>query len=238
MKTIIIDYALPELSERDREQLDRLRTLEAAERRRTFGNGGNPSATENVGEEADSGWRSRILDTLPAVQVLRIGVRRCNFLDRGHYYQCWQEGKEWYLAATGAELEAEAPDSKAAHLRNMVHYRAEILAALDRKGDGGRTVYVCERTLIPYAHLYAYDKEPELALVPEGAVWEEAYLPPEWSDLGATEPAGAGGMAEQMPVDLFDLLIDATRKLNRGILPSVPDFFPHERRYWTVKTSG
>jgi len=238
MKTITVDFALPELNAEQQEQLERLATLEAAERRRGV-DGTDMAESAEEGAGAAPHWRSEILATLPAVEVLRFVVNKCSYLDRAHYFTLWKEGREWYLAATGVETDESPPDTNAAYLRSFVYRRAEILAALERKGDGsGMTAYVCERTTIPYADYLAYMEGEEIPLVGDGAVWEESYLLPEWTSLGENDPAGAGGMAENLPVELFDLLEDATHSLNRGVLPTVPSFFAQTRQPWSVRKTG
>lgn len=237
METITIDFALPELSAKDREQLERLATLEAAERRKGV-DGADMAASAEKGAEDDPRWRKEILASIPPVQVLRLTVGRCNYLDRGHYYDVWREGNEWYAQATGVDADAVPPDRQAVYLRMLVRQRAEILAALPRKGNEGTTVYVCQRAFVPYDHLLAYEGDPDVGLVPEDVIWEEAYLPPEWTALGALEPASAGGMGEEMPVELFDLLVEATRKLNRGVLPTISAFFDQTRPLWSVRSGG
>lgn len=238
MKTITVDFALPELNAEQQAQLDRLATLEAAERRRGVVGADTATSAEEDAEAAPR-WRREILATLPAVQVLRFVVRKCNYLDRAHFYALWQEGREWYQAATGVTTDEAPPHTSAAHLRAFVYRRAEILAALERRGDGGgTTAYVCERTMIPYADYLAYMEGEDVPLVGEGAVWEESYLPPEWTSLGETDPAGAGGMAENVPVELLDLLEEATQTLNRGVLQTVPGFFAQTRQPWIVRKNG
>lgn len=132
----------------------------------------------------------------------RITLHACSYLDKSHYWRLVREGEEWYEQQTGQPLRtANDPDDVA--ISNLVYYRAEILASIDRTRTGA-------------GHLYACQTRPSQA-----DAWQAGHLPAEWVTLD--------GMGRDMPADLLAALVAATRDLNAGILPSIGDFLAEPR---------
>jgi hypothetical protein len=167
------------------------------------------------GEEA-AAYKSEIaaieelLATLPELEEiarvraqLRVNVRSCAYLDKGHYWRLITEGREWFKAQTGQAIEDAAAQDDGLLLANLIYYRAEILASIER-----------DRTPAGY-HYKAQTRSAETA------PWTPGYLPDAWATLE--------GMGEAMPADLLAELLEATRELNAGILPTAGDFLAGPR---------
>jgi len=133
-------------------------------------------------------------------ETYRVTVHAVSYIDRAHYFALAREVESWYTERTGLHLEDETDDPEFIALRNLCYYRAEMLASVDRKRTSEGTAYLCE---------WKNGKE--------GAEFERRNLPAEWTTLD--------GMADKMPSALFDKWLEATRELNAGVLPTIPDFF-------------
>jgi hypothetical protein len=134
-------------------------------------------------------------------KTYRVTVRPVSYIDRSHYYELSREGSEWFEERFSMPMDTDIEDNvEAITLRNLVYFRAEMLAAVDRERTADGTVYMCE-----------YKNGVE------DAQFEKAALPADWMTLD--------GMADEMPPAFSDEWLDATRKLNAGVLPTVPDFF-------------
>ena len=128
----------------------------------------------------------------------KIVVRSISYLDRAHYYMLIQNGSEWFKEKTGGHPIDEDINDEFIPLRNLVYFQAEMLCAVSRETTSSGTKYLAE-----------YKKGT--------GKYEKKFLPDEWVELD--------GMAEEMPTVFMDEWINATRKLNAGVLPSIPDFF-------------
>ena len=137
-------------------------------------------------------------DDVEKMQNWKVVVRPVSYMDRSHYFALTRSGAEWFREKTGVAPDEETDDVEAAALRNLLYFRAEILCAIDREKTVDGTIYFAE-------HKNGTGE------------YERVQLPEEWVTLD--------GMAENMPPALLDECLAATRKLNAGVLPSVPDFF-------------
>jgi len=147
----------------------------------------------------------QVLYTLPSstpekAETYRVTVRAASYIDRAHYFALAREVEEWYTTNTGLQLDDETDDPEFIAMRNLCYYRAEMLCAIDREKTTNGTDYLCE---------WKNGKED--------AEFERKQLPGEWLTLD--------GMAHTMPSDFMDEWLSATRELNAGVLPTVPDFF-------------
>ena len=133
------------------------------------------------------------------MHTYQVAVRAVSYLDRSHYYALQREGAAWFQENTGHVMEEELEDPEYIAMRNAVYFRAEMLCSIDRERLSDGTVYLCK-----YKNgTGTFEKRP---------------LPAEWLTLE--------GMMDNMPIPLMDEWLDSTRKLNAGVLPSIPDFFP------------
>ncbi len=205
---------------------------------------------ERAGEidmlEAQETERRGLVVGLGEVGILRLTFHQASYLDRGHYFQLWEQGGEWFKELFGVEMgDRQEMEPYMGNLRNLVHYRAEILASLPRSMDGGVPRYMADLARVPYAKLHpdlatlegdpAWPEAstapvPPLEDVLEGVTWEPVALPGEWT--------GMQEMADHFPPDLLDACVEAARRLNVRILPSVPDFLSPVRRRLIVKETG
>lgn len=133
-------------------------------------------------------------------QTYKVTVRAASYVDRAHYFALARDADEWYQERTGLSLEDDTDDAESIALRNLCYFRAEMLCAVDRERTADGISYMC------------YWKNGK-----EDAEWERKPLPAEWVSLD--------GMADNMPAALTDALLAATRQLNAGVLPTVPDAF-------------
>lgn len=131
---------------------------------------------------------------------LSVVVHRCSYLDRGHYYRLYVEGSDWFEQETGIPIESDLEDTDHIMLRNIVVNRAEMLSCIPREKNGNTTRYVSESS------------------TDQGETWEKDYLPESWSTVH--------GIANQtdIPPYFLDDWIEAARRLNGDVFPTVPDF--------------
>lgn len=133
-------------------------------------------------------------------ETYQVTVRSASYVDRAHYYALAREAGDWYVARTGIQLDDESDDAENIALRNLCFFRAEMLCAVDRERTADGTIYMCE-----------YKNGAE------GATFERKSIPSAWTTLD--------GMADNMPAALLDEWLAATRELNAGVLPTVPERF-------------
>ena len=133
-------------------------------------------------------------------ETYRVTVRAASYIDRAHYFALARESNEWYVKRTGLQLEDDTTDAEAVALRNLCYFRAEMLCAIDRERTADGVVYLCDyKNGTPNAQ------------------FERKALPADWLTLD--------GLADKMPASLLDAWLAATRELNAGVLPTVPDSF-------------
>lgn len=137
-------------------------------------------------------------DDVEKMQNWKVVVRPISYMDRSHYYSLTRDGAIWFKEKTGIAPDEDTDNVEAAALRNLLYFRAEILCAIDREQTVDGPIYFAE-----------YKNGT--------GSYERKQLPAEWVTLD--------GMAENMPPALLDECLAATRKLNAGALPSIPDFF-------------
>ena len=137
-------------------------------------------------------------DDIDDMHTYRVAVRAVSYMDRIHYYTLQREGIEWFQNQTDMTLDQELENPEHIAMRNLVYFRAEMLCAIDRERLSDGTAYICE-----YRN--------------GNGKFERQPLPSEWTTMD--------GMAENMPPPLMDEWLEAVRRLNGGVLPSIPDFF-------------
>jgi hypothetical protein len=156
--------------------------------------------------------RDELIATLPPVRQVRLLVRAVRYNDQTQYRVLYKEGMEWFKAQTGRELDDDfGGEPELASLRDMAIYRAEMLCAVERRRENGKTIYVGEE------RSFAYGKEPTTLT----ETWQAWALPAEWTALDT--------MGDALPYELFDEWLAATRELNAGVLPTIPFFFRTRR---------
>lgn len=164
-------------------------------------------AQERIGELRQR--RDELIATLPPVRQVRVLVRAVKYNDQTHYRVLYKDGMAWFTALTGREVDENlADDPEMVDLRNLAIFRAEMLCAIDRRQENRQTVYVCEH------RSFAYGVEPLNG-------WQMGVLPSEWAQMET--------MGDELPVDLFEQWLMATRELNAGVLSTIP-FFSRQRR--------
>ena len=164
-------------------------------------------AQERIGELRQR--RDELIATLPPVRQVRVLVRAVKYNDQTHYRVLYKEGMEWFKAQTGREVDENlADDPEMVDLRNLAIFRAEMLCAIDRRQENRQTVYLCEN------RSFRYGAEPFNG-------WQVGALPSEWTALDT--------MGDELPVELFEEMLAATRELNAGVLSTIP-FFSRTRR--------
>ncbi|MBT9173439.1 MAG: hypothetical protein DDT21_01840 [Syntrophomonadaceae bacterium] len=133
-------------------------------------------------------------------ETYRITVRSASYVDRAHYFALAREAGDWYVQRTGLQLEDETDEAEFIALRNLCFFRAEMLCVIDRERTSNGIVYQCNY------------RNGTL-----DAKWQRKSLPADWVSLD--------GMADLLPTGLFDEWLAATRELNAGVLPTVPERF-------------
>lgn len=153
--------------------------------------------------------REELIATLPPVRQVRVLVRAVSYNDQTHYRVLYKEGMDWFKAQAGQEIDADlGGQPELIALRDIAVFRAEMLCAIDRERRNGQTVYLCEH------RSYAYGK-------PVTAAWETDILPSEWTALDT--------MGDELPMELLEEWLAATRELNVGVLASIPFFLRKKR---------
>lgn len=133
-------------------------------------------------------------------ETYQVTVRAASYVDRAHYFALAREASDWYVKRTGLQIDEDTESAENVALRNLCYFRAEMLCAVDRERTADGILYM------------GHWKNGK-----EGAEFERKALPAEWMTLD--------GLADKMPPALLDEWLSATRQLNAGVLPTVPDSF-------------
>ena len=147
--------------------------------------------------------RAALVDSLPAVEKIRITVRAISLMDRARYNGLFRRNAVWYRERHGHEIDATLPDDadELIHARAAAFRHAEVFCAIESTG-GAKGKYLAE-------------------LLHRGGDWQPGTIPEEWTTVD--------GFCDEMPLALADALIDATMELNGGVLPTVPFFGVRKR---------
>lgn len=130
-------------------------------------------------------------------ETFRVTVRQASWLDRSFLGELQREGLAYYEERMGFPFSTDTDDGDAVALQNAIFYRAEMLCVVDRERTAEGIVYFCDYK----------NGSPDAQL-------ERKPLPAEWMT--------PGGFVEKMPTPFIDEWLKAVRKLNAGVLGTIP----------------